>query len=132
MIARNPTGVISKTVAMNIIAAVLWALLYSPVFFLKVSAQISSRALMVNAVMFGLLVLILGSTVIALSSPSRIGLRKVMIILNVILILLIVVNFTVAVYVKNSQWSYYLVLSMVAIPAGLNVRALQRAPIIIG
>ena len=128
---KSPSGATNKIVTMNIVAAVLWALLYLPVFFLKASTQISSKTLMINLVMCGFLVIVLTSTAIALSSPSRTGQRKVMVILNEMLILLVMFEFVQAVYFKNSLWSYYLVLSMVLIPAGLNVKALQRLPIII-
>lgn len=122
---QKTIGATNKTKWMNIVGAVLWALTGLALFAQKFGAQISFNTLMAILVLYSFIVLIPAGTAVALSSPSRIGLRKVMIGLNVLLILLVILGFAAGMYLRTSGFLGYLGLLIFLVPAGLNVKALQ-------
>lgn len=126
---QNPSNTTSKTKWMNIVGAVLWALTGCALFAQKLGAQMSSNTLTMIVVLYSFIVLIPAGTAVALSSPSKIGLRKVMIGLNGLLILLVVLGFAAGMYLRTSGFSSYLGLLMFLVPAGLNLKALQWSAI---
>lgn len=119
----------NKIAMLNIFVAVICVLLYSPIFFVKVGPYITSALLIKSAVEGCLLVVILASTAIAFSSSSRTGMRRVMVLLNGILILLAAYDCAKLAYFRHSVWSYYLGPSVILLMAILNIQAFRRLSI---
>lgn len=120
----------NKTAMLNIFAAVFCILIYSCIFFLKVSPYITLAFLVKNAIIGCLLAFILASTAFALSSSSTIGTRKFMVLLNGMLILLAAYDCVKFAYFSLSIWSYFLAPLTILFLALHNIQALRRLIIV--
>ena len=116
----------NKIAIINVLAAVICVLIYSPILFLKVGPYITSAFLIKSAVIGCLLVVILATTAFALSGSSTNGTRKFVLFLNGMLILQASYECAKFAYFSIVIWSYYFAPLVIVILALLNIHALRR------